>query len=132
MTLGLDGAFGTNVNYFGSAVNTPLPGFPIPEPRWTSALGEYFGFDLWIGGSIRTGTAAEPGPQTLCVVLMQAATNRSLCADRPSWELGALIVTVPFDELSEVERPVDMTPDQSLGFWWTPEEQLRVVLVRMD
>lgn len=36
MTLGLDGAFGTNVNYFGSAVNTPLPGFPIPEPRWTS------------------------------------------------------------------------------------------------
>lgn len=25
-----------------------------------------------------------------------------------------------------------MTPDQSLGFWWTPEEQLRVVLVRMD
>lgn len=63
---------------------------------------------------------------------MESATNRSVCGDRAAWELGALIVTVPFDELPEVERPAEMTVDESLAFWWTAEEQLRVLLVRLD
>lgn len=128
MTLGLDGAFGTYVNYFGEAPDTESLGFPIPEPRWTSALGEYFGFDLWIGGSVRTGSAADPDPQTLCLVLMKPATNRSRCMEREAWDSGAMLLAVPYAELDETERPANMTVDQSLGFWWTSEGELRVML----
>lgn len=132
MTLGLDGAFGTYVNYFGEAPDPASLGFPIPEPRWTSALGEYFGFDLWIGGSIRTGTATNPEPQTLCLVLMKPATNRSRCMEREAWDSGAMLLAVPYAELEETERPPTMTVDQSLGFWWTSEGELRVMLGPLD
>ncbi|WP_404429352.1 hypothetical protein LG299_08925 [Microbacterium lacus] len=129
MTLGLDGAFGT---YVDVPQDTEIPGFPIPEPRWMSSLGEYFGFDLWIGGSIRLGEAIEPGPQTLCLVLMQPATNRSRCMEREAWDSGAMLLAVPYAELDEAERPPHMTADQSLGFWWTSEGKLRVMLGRLD
>ncbi|MET0734984.1 MAG: hypothetical protein ABWY55_04980 [Microbacterium sp.] len=124
--LRLDGSFGGYVTVPSSGVT---PQFPIPEPRWTWALGDYYGFELWIAGTV--GSASETTEeQELCLVLVGEATSRSRCAGRSAWEQGALLLSVEFAGLDDDERPAGMTADQSLGFWWTDDDRIRMLLGR--
>lgn len=130
-TLHLDGAFGTYVDPYPTAV----PPVTIDGPVWASALGDYYGFALWIVGSVEVEQAgrATPSPadEQLCIAMADDAVVHSRCVAREAWEQGALVLTVAFDDLPADERPQDMHPDQSLGLWWTDDDRIRVVLGRL-
>lgn len=106
------------------------PEFPIDEPRWQTALGEYYGYDLWITGTVRLETSAA-ADQRLCLVLANDSTTRSRCVTRAAWEQGALLLPLTFADLADGDRPEQMLAEQSLGFWWTDDDSVRVLLGRV-
>ncbi|GAA1923841.1 hypothetical protein GCM10009775_15240 [Microbacterium aoyamense] len=126
-TLRLDGAAAA---YMDPDSASP-PAFPIDQPRWQSALGEYYGLDLWITGTLSVSPTIE-SDETLCLVVSGADETKSRCATRDAWEQGALLLPVPFADLADDERPAQMSDDESLAFWWTDDDSIRVVLGRID
>jgi hypothetical protein len=129
-TVRLDGAFNSYADPYPDAV----PALPIDKPVWASSLGEYYGYDLWVAGSISTETAATEDRtadgEKLCIVLADASTTLSRCVTRDAWEQGALVLAVGFDDISPDQRPPQMAADQSVGLWWTDDDRIRVLLGR--
>lgn len=124
-TLRLDGAFGS----YSDPYPEPPPALPIAKPFWASSLGEYYGYDLWIAGTISQEGQEAPVADEVCVVL-DGTTMLSRCVPRTAWEQGALLLPLPYAEVADDERPTQMRPDQSLGIWWTADDSIRVVLGR--
>ncbi len=129
LVLHLDSAYGSYMN----PSSPSLPPVPLDEPRWESALGEYYGYHLWITGSIvRDSTSGRPETPVVCLVLTDGSRTRSRCVARTVWEQGALVLALSFDDLPSHERPREMGPQQSLGFWWTDHDTITVLLGRLD
>ena len=130
-TLRLDGAFGVYADPYPSDV----PAVPIEGPRWASGLGEYYGYDLFLLGSMSLEAAtdddAAKAEEQLCLVLANGSTVLSRCVPRAGWEQGALLLAVDFTAIAPDERPAGMSADQSLGFWWTDDDSIRVLLGRV-
>lgn len=129
-TLRLDGAFGS----YADPYPQPPPDVPIDKPLWASSLGEYYGHELWIAGTVDAVPADTEGSndaEQLCIVLVEGSATRSKCVARAAWEQGALMLTIDFADLDPAERPDEMRADQSLGLWWTDDDRLRVLLGRV-
>lgn len=122
---------------FGSFRNLPAresPAFPaVGQVLWAENLGDYYGFDLWIGG-VNDGIQRQ-----LCITAVVAGTDVAFgeCAPRATWESGALFIAIPYTRILPSERPVDLNPSENLGFWWTPDDTVFILrggsgVVRVD
>lgn len=87
--------------------------------KWFEPIGAYFDAQVSVADSILD--------DTVCLLLGSGGTHLR-CVSHSLFEQGALLVTVPFDELTDAQRPATMTEDQSLGFWWVPGGDLLVVI----
>jgi hypothetical protein len=90
-----------------------IPVFPVgDEMTWVQPLGEYYGWALWIGGA-----PSVIGDQN-CLLLHTEPATWSSCVTREAKTEGALVVTLPYDQIAPEERPAGMTPDQRISFVW--------------
>ena len=116
----IDGSFG---NYVELPTVMDVPVFPASEPMvWVQPLGEYYGWDLWIGG----GGAGDGGEN--CLLLADGTSTRSQCVPRSLKAQGALFVTIPYARIAPIERPEGMNPGQSVGFWWGPDSAITIMV----
>ncbi|NNH05170.1 hypothetical protein, partial [Microbacterium ulmi] len=105
----------------------PAAGMPrVPalwEVRWARALGEFYGFGLWLGA------AEVDGGDRLCIVVAGTGTAyvKSACGPREGWERGGLFVSVPYSQIDPDELPAGLASGERLGFWWTPDDSVRVL-----
>ena len=107
MRVRIDGYFGTYVDVPAGA---EVPRFPVEGlMTWAEPLGDYYGWKLWIGGA-RGGVEDEN-----CMLLDGDGTMRADCVSTSLRADGALLLTMPYDEMAPEERPAAMTADQSLG-----------------
>ena len=120
MRVRIDGYFGTYVDVPAGA---DVPRFPVEGlMTWAEPLGDYYGWKLWIGGA-RGGVEDEN-----CMLLDGDGTMRADCVSTSLRADGALLLTVPYDEMAPEERPAAMTADQSLGFWWDTDGAITILL----
>lgn len=104
----LDGAA---ANLLDLPVTVDGPPFATDQGlRWTQALGEYYGWTLWIARQEGEGGC----------ILITGRTTVSRCVSADDQARGALFVSIPYSQVREAERPAGMTAEQSLGFWWIP------------
>lgn len=99
-------------------VPTPTPGNDVLL-KWFQPIGTYFGAQISLADSALD--------DTVCLLVGSGGTHLR-CVSHDLFEQGALLVTVPHDELPESQRPPGMTEDQSIGFWWTPGGRIAIVL----
>jgi hypothetical protein len=120
ITVRASGSFGDYVD-IPSAVD--VPDFPVEGlMTWVERLGDYYGWKLWIGGA--RGAVENEN----CLLLDGAATMRAVCESTDLKTRGALLVSVPFAEVPQFERPDRMTAGQSLGFWWAGDGIVEILL----
>jgi hypothetical protein len=120
ITVRIDGSFGDYVD-IPSSGDVPL--FPVEGlMTWVEPLGDYYGWKLWIGGA--RGAIDDEN----CLLLDGDATMRANCVTVDLKSQGALLLSVPFDEIPPTERPDGMTPGQSLGFWWGTDGTVKILL----
>lgn len=94
------------------------PDFPTDlSLRWTQPLGEYYGWRLWI---------ARDEDDNSCM-LITADTTFARCVTPDEQAEGALFLSVPFALVPAYERPAGLSADQSLGFWWIPDDTVLVL-----
>ncbi len=116
----IDGSFG---DYVDIAPTDDIPPFPVEGlMTWVEPLGDYYGWEVWIGGA--RGAIEDEN----CLVLDGDGTTRAGCASTALKAQGALLLSVPYAEVLAEERPEAMTPDQSLGFWWSPDGVITILL----
>lgn len=119
ITVNVDGSFG---NYVDIPANGEAPHFPIVPMTWVQPLGDYYGWELWIGG-------ARSEPENLnCLLLASDSQTRVDCVSIDLKAQGAMLVAVPFADIPESERPEGMTIGQSLGFWWGGDGVVTILL----
>jgi hypothetical protein len=119
----IDGSFGDYVDITASDV----PLFPVENPMtWVEPLGDYYGWRVWIGG------ARGAGGDENCLLLDGEGTMRADCVPTDLKAQGALLVSVPYDGVAADERPPEMSPGQSLGFWWGPDGIVTILLGPTD
>ncbi len=120
MRVRIDGYFGS---YVDVPVGTDVPVFPVEGlMTWAEPLGDYYGWQLWIGGA-RGGVEDEN-----CMLLDGDGTMRADCVSTSLRADGALLLTVPYDQMAPEDRPDAMTADQSLGFWWDTDGAITILL----
>lgn len=120
ITIRIDGSFGDYVD-IPSGGDVPL--FPVEGlMTWVEPLGDYFGWRLWIGGA--RGAIDDEN----CLLLDGDGTMRANCVTADLKSHGALLLSVPYDEVDPDERPEGMRPEQSLGFWWGTDGTVKIVL----
>jgi hypothetical protein len=120
ITVRIDGSFGDYVD-IPSAGEVPL--FPVEGlMTWVEPLGDYYGWKLWIGGA--RGAIDDEN----CLLLDGDGTMRANCVTVDLTSQGALLLSVPFDEILPAERPEGMRPEQSLGFWWGTDGTVKILL----
>lgn len=117
--IGLDGSF---------ARSSPLPSTPIPvlsdigTIQWAEPLGEYYGFDLWIGGVV------APDGEGLCLVAsVEGGASDAACRPHAQWGREGILLLMPFTTIEPAERPDGLGPGDSLGFWWVPDDAVLVL-----
>lgn len=94
------------------------PDFPTElSLRWTQPLGEYYGWRLWI---------ARDEDDNSCM-LITADTTLGRCVTPDEQAEGALFLSVPHALVPADERPAGLSEDQSLGFWWVPDDTVLVL-----
>lgn len=104
-----------------SAAGDP-PIFSVPETmQWTSPLGRYYGWQLWLARS-QSGLP--------CIALVRDPAVAARCALSAEFDRGALVVDVSFFDIPGAERPAGMTGDQSIAFRWLPGEFVYAVIGR--
>jgi len=96
---------------------TPAP--TATTLRWFVPIGSFFGAQV----------AASPpvGDDRVCL-LVGAAHTHLRCVSKRLFDDGALMVTVPYSDLPDGQRPAGMRPANSVGYWWTPDGSLALVL----
>lgn len=98
-----------------------VPVFPLYEsPLWTTRLGTYFGWALWIARS-RDGL--------LCVLVERDDKAHRRCVPEEKFLDGALQVAVAYDEIPLARVPIGMDPPDSLAFRWVPRKGVVIELV---
>lgn len=100
-----------------------VPASPAPTDastlRWFMPIGSYFGAQV---------SASPPvGDDRVCL-LVGAAHTHLRCVSKRLFDYGALMVTVPYADLPDGQRPAGMRPADSIGYWWTPDGSLTLVL----
>jgi hypothetical protein len=116
----IDGSFG---DYVDIEAGDDVPLFPVEGlMTWVEPLGDYYGWRLWIGGA--RGAIEDEN----CMLLDGDGTQRANCVSTELKSQGALLLSVPYAEVAPEERPVSMSPDQSLGFWWGPTGVVTILL----
>ncbi len=99
-----------------------VPASPAPTDatlRWFVPIGSYFGAQV----------AASPpvGDDRVCL-LVGAAHTHLRCVSKRLFDSGALMVTVPYGDLPDGQRPAGMRLANSIGYWWTPDGSLTLVM----
>lgn len=96
------------------------PRFPTDEPvRWVASIGRYYGTWAWIARTAEGGS---------CLLIQLESWSRTACKTLEEFRSSALLVTVPYLELSELHRPEHMIPTESLALWWRPERPIDVLV----
>lgn len=96
------------------------PPSPVAEGlRWTLKLGNYYGWDLWIARS----HLGNP-----CIVVARDTESDGACVIPEAFDAGDLVVSIPFVNIAEDERPPAMTATERIEYRWLPERG--VVLLR--
>ena len=97
--------------------------FPTTDQiEWTALLGEYYGWDIWIGG-----TDDKPEKQH-CLLAVHGQVGRARCIPAALRPFSALVVTLPYKTIQADERPLGFAPDQRIGFWWRADDSVTVML----
>lgn len=123
LNIPLDGSFGT---YIDLPTRGPVPEFrSTGSVKWVANLGSYFGWEVWIAGA-----SVEPAglQREHCILIQRDDMVRSRCVPAAVRAQSALLVSVPFASVSGNERPVGMTADQRLGFWWHHDRSVTVIV----
>ena len=120
ITVRIDGSFGDYVD-IPSAGDVPV--FPVEGlMTWVEPLGDYYGWRVWIGGA--RGAIEDEN----CLLLDGDGTMIADCTTIDLKSQGALLLTIAFADIPPEERPEGMTADQSLGFWWSTDGVMRILL----
>ena len=120
ITVRIDGSFGDYVD-IPSAGDVPV--FPVEGlMTWVEPLGDYYGWRVWIGGA--RGAIEDEN----CLLLDGDGTMIADCTTIDLKSQGALLLTIAFADMPPEERPDGMTADQSLGFWWSTDGVVRILL----
>lgn len=113
---------------FGPWINTTTSAeevlwlFPTTdEIEWTVPLGEYYGWQIWIGG-----TDDQPEKQQ-CLLALHGGVARARCIPAALRPFSALVVTLPYRAIDADERPPGFTPGERIGFWWRSEDAVTVL-----
>lgn len=115
----VDGSFGDGG---GQGASRAAPPFPVPDAlRWSAPLGDYYGWDLWLARS----AGGLP-----CLAVVAGDEVRADCRPLADFDLGALVVAVPYAAIPAEERPAGMTSTQSLGYQWLGDQSVTIVLGR--
>jgi len=115
-----DGAFG---GYVELTSDTPAPAFPATTPlAWTAALGEYYGWELWIAG----GNGEDDDEH--CILIRRADDTRARCVDADGQRLGTLRVSLAGADIPAEELTEPMSDDQRIRFWWLDTGRIEVIL----
>ncbi|MFE7845794.1 hypothetical protein ACFUTX_11460 [Microbacterium sp. NPDC057407] len=123
LNIPLDGSFGT---YIDLPTGQPVPGFPSTgSVKWVADLGTYFGWNVWIAGASVESTGLQ---REHCILIQRDDAAHSRCVPAAVRAQSALLVSVPFASVSADERPVGMTADQRLGFWWHHDRSVTIIL----
>ncbi|WP_374316016.1 hypothetical protein [Microbacterium sp.] len=119
----LDGSFG---RYIDLPSATDVPDFPANGTvEWAYPLGKYFGWDVWIAGASVDGTGLG---REHCIAVVNDDELRGRCVPAQLRAQSALLVSVPFAAMAADERPVGMSPDERLGFWWNRDRSVTVMI----
>lgn len=118
----LDGSFGDFVDLPGDLSAEVEELADLGPLAWSKTLGEYYGWELWIARGDDAG----------CVVVRRGTADHARCESPDGFATGRLLVTVPYAEIPDEERPEQMGIEQSVGFWWLPEQPFTIVLGRTD
>jgi hypothetical protein len=119
----LDGSFG---RYIDLPSSTDVPDFPATGTlEWAYPLGRYFGWNVWIAGASVNGTGLG---REHCIAVERNDDVRSRCVPAALREQSALVVSVPFASVPPDDRPVGMDPDERLGFWWSRDRSVAVLI----
>lgn len=123
LSVPLDGSFGS---YIDLPTDGYVPEFPTDgEVRWAMPLGEYFGWDVWIAGAQAGATGSR---RDHCLVAERDDRSRGRCVPAAIRAESALLVDVPFASIPAGDRPAGMTEDQRVGFWWSGDRAVTVLL----
>ena len=115
----IDGSFGS----YRELPESDVPLLPmLGEVRWAEPLGEYYGYDLWIGAVVAT-----EGGEQFCVIASDATLQDGSCGSLRDWRDGSLVVSIPYPAIEPDERPDGLDPSESIRFWWTPDDTVYVV-----
>ena len=124
MHVRLDGYFGGYID-LDSDSDTYVPAFPTSGVvDWATPLGEYYGFDLWIG------SAAGLVQQEHCLLIERGPVHRSRCVPAALRHNAALVVSVPYTLVNPADRPIALDPNERLGFWWHDDESVTILVGR--
>ncbi len=113
---------------FGPWINTTTSAeevlwlFPTTDQiEWTVPLGEYYGWQIWIGG-----TDDQPEKQH-CLLALHGGVARARCIPAALRPFSALVVTLPYRAIDADERPPGFMPGERIGFWWRSEDAVTVL-----
>jgi hypothetical protein len=102
-----------------SGVAADPPTSPVAEGlRWSSQLGTYYGWDLWLARS-HLGSA--------CLVVARGTESEGACVIPESFADGDLVVSVPFADVDEGVRPPAMTATERIEYRWLPDRGVVVL-----
>ncbi|MDY0908350.1 hypothetical protein [Microbacterium sp. CFBP9034] len=117
---------GSFADYIDLPADGHIPAFPArTKLEWASPLGEYFGWDVWIAGS--TG-ATGSGQGEHCLLIERGPLSRGRCVPAVLRPQSALLVAVPYTLVTVDERPVGMRAGERLGFWWSHQRAITVMV----
>lgn len=119
----LDGSFG---RYIDLPTSADVPEFPSTGTvEWAYPLGKYFGWDVWIAGASVDGTGLQ---REHCIVVERDDDRRGRCVPAAVRRQSALLVSVAFASVRPEDRPVGMTSDERLAFWWYHDRSVTVAV----
>jgi hypothetical protein len=114
---------------FGPWIDTARPDtgvtwlFPSSdEIAWTVALGNYYGWDIWIGG---TDGASQ---KEHCILASRGGVAKARCIPAALRPFSALVVTLPSELIEPDERPPGLGPSDLIGFWWRADDSVTVLI----
>ena len=113
--------------WYGIQMTTPdpdeIPPFPTSGPTlWATSLGEYYGWELWIGGAAGTLQAEQ------CLVLVHGGVTRGRCVPEATRPDGRLVASLTYRHIAPDERPEALGAVQRIDFWWARDDVVSIML----